>query len=245
MGEDGLASRALIPHWSFQIAQGVAMIPPGGREFSRSISSTLLAGVRAGQSAAWERLVDVWGPLIYGWCRREGLQASDAQDVVQVVLAKIFLNLPTFRRESFRRWVSSITRNEIIDRYRGGLNQPEPIGGSSANQFIQTRADPKCTAPGNNETEPPDHDTNSLLARRVLDVIRTDFSEKTFQAFWRTAVDGLSAPEVAKELRMTPEAVRQAKRRVLERVRGELDAFGVPMPATLEKKQRPKPSAPP
>ena len=62
-----------------------------------------------------------------------------------------------------------------------------------------------------------------LIVHQLLEVIRDDFQEHTFQAFWRTAVDGRSAVDVADELGMTPEAVRAARYRVLKRLREELE----------------------
>jgi RNA polymerase sigma-70 factor (ECF subfamily) len=60
------------------------------------------------------------------------------------------------------------------------------------------------------------------LITHVLDLIRPEFAERTWQAFWRTAIEGGSAPEVAAELSMSAGAVRVAKSRVLQRLREEL-----------------------
>ena len=59
------------------------------------------------------------------------------------------------------------------------------------------------------------------MVRRALDVIRGDFQEQTWLAFLRTAVDGRAASEAAAELNMSQRAVRQAKYRVLQRLREE------------------------
>ena len=63
----------------------------------------------------------------------------------------------------------------------------------------------------------------TYLLRRALELIRVEFEEPTWQAFWRTTADGLSAIDVAAELGLSPGAVRQAKYRVLRRLRQELD----------------------
>lgn len=65
-----------------------------------------------------------------------------------------------------------------------------------------------------------------LLVRQILEVIQTDFEDRTFRAFWRTAVDGLSSAEVGEELGMSAEAVRAARYRVLRRLRQELEEMG-------------------
>ena len=57
---------------------------------------------------------------------------------------------------------------------------------------------------------------------RALELIRNEFQEHTWHAFWRTAVDGRPAKEVGEELSMRPGAVRVAKSRVLQRLRQEV-----------------------
>jgi RNA polymerase sigma-70 factor (ECF subfamily) len=60
------------------------------------------------------------------------------------------------------------------------------------------------------------------LFLRGLDLIRGEFEERTWKAFWQTAVDGRTPREVALEMSMTSGAVRVAKSRVLQRLREEL-----------------------
>ncbi len=64
------------------------------------------------------------------------------------------------------------------------------------------------------------------LIHRALELIRGEFAERTWQAFWRTVVDEQQAADVAKDLGMTPGAVRVAKCRVLQRLR---EALGDPV----------------
>lgn len=54
-------------------------------ESSDFIQSTLLHAVRARDARAWQRLVRLFSPLFYDWCRRQGLQASDAAWQIQMV----------------------------------------------------------------------------------------------------------------------------------------------------------------
>ena len=50
-----------------------------------SVSRTLLERLRRRDPEAWQRLCDVYGPLVYKWCRRAGVGAEDAADVFQEV----------------------------------------------------------------------------------------------------------------------------------------------------------------
>ena len=58
--------------------------------------------------------------------------------------------------------------------------------------------------------------------RRALDQIRPMVEPQTWNAFWNTAVLGRWAPDVAEGLGLNPAAVRQAKSRILRRLRRQL-----------------------
>jgi RNA polymerase sigma-70 factor (ECF subfamily) len=60
------------------------------------------------------------------------------------------------------------------------------------------------------------------LFYRAVDLVRGEFEERTWQAFWRTTIDGQTPRDVGADLHMSPGAVRVAKSRVLHRLREEL-----------------------
>jgi RNA polymerase sigma-70 factor (ECF subfamily) len=64
-----------------------------------------------------------------------------------------------------------------------------------------------------------------MLMRRGLELVQNEFTERTWRAFWCTAVDGRDAHEVGAELGMTAGAVRVAKSRVVSRLRDELQSL--------------------
>jgi RNA polymerase sigma-70 factor (ECF subfamily) len=49
-----------------------------------------------------------------------------------------------------------------------------------------------------------------------------EFEERTWRAFWSTAIEGRSPVDLAGELGMTPAAIRQAESRVLRRLKQEM-----------------------
>ena len=53
--------------------------------------------------------------------------------------------------------------------------------------------------------------------------MRTDFEPQTWQAFWRTTIQGESPSDVAAELGVSKWTVYKAKSRVLQRLRDEFD----------------------
>lgn len=73
--------------------------------------------------------------------------------------------------------------------------------------------------------------------RRALDLVRAEFENRTWDAFWRTAIDGQPAGDVAAQLGMSLHAVYKAKSRVLRRLRQELAGLveTQPLPRAGEK----------
>ena len=63
---------------------------------------------------------------------------------------------------------------------------------------------------------------DGCLSRRALDLVRAEFENRTWEAFWRTAIDGQRPAHVADDLGMSLNAVYKAKSRVLRRLRREL-----------------------
>ena len=63
-------------------------------------------------SAAWDRFVELYTPLLFYWGRRAGLQSADAADLVQDVFEVLLRKLPEFqydRQKSFRSWLRTVT----------------------------------------------------------------------------------------------------------------------------------------
>lgn len=186
-----------------------------------STSTTLLARVKGGDEDAWRRVIRLYGPLVLYWCRRSGLQEADRQDVFQEVFGAAARSISRFRRErssgGFRCWLRKITENKLRDRFRKRLAQGVPTGGTTAyQQLLEIPGEASLTADG-----PVDSEEN-LLLRQALRLVRDEFVPRTWQAFWRSAADGISTAVVADQLNMTPAAVRKAKSRVLQRLREEL-----------------------
>lgn len=186
---------------------------------SSATSRSLLAQVRAEEPQAWERLVQLYAPLVLHWCRASGLQDHDSADVFQDVFQAVVAHVGTFRKEraddTFRGWLRRITQNKLRDHFRKRGREPAGVGGSSA----QDRLDqcPEILV----DDDPSDAGERALFAR-ALESIQAEFEEKTWSAFWRTAVEERPAADVAAELAMTPGGVRVAKSRVLHRLREAL-----------------------
>lgn len=187
-----------------------------------STSLTLLEGVKSQDQAAWERLVGLYSPLVLSWGRQCGLGREDCADVLQDVFAAVAASIADFRRErpgdTFRGWLRVVVRNRIRLHFRRRGQQPVGVGGSTAQMRVQQLPDDLLPDPE------PDDDARerSSLSYAGLELIRAQFEERTWRAFWLTAVESRPSPEVAVELNMSGGAVRQAKYKVLRRLRREL-----------------------
>jgi RNA polymerase sigma-70 factor (ECF subfamily) len=193
----------------------------GGSSPSTGTSRSLLDRIRANESAAWDRLVALYSPLVLHWCRSAGLQDEDSADVFQEVFQAVAGHIDSFRKEqaggTFRGWLRTITQNKIHDHFRRRGKEPAGAGGSAAQARMA-----QMPAPVRPEEEGAEREAERRLFDRALELIRDEFEDRTWQAFWRTAVEGRSAKDVGAELAMSPGAVRVAKSRVLQRLREEL-----------------------
>jgi RNA polymerase sigma-70 factor (ECF subfamily) len=74
----------------------------------------------AGDAAAWEEIVQRYHRRIYNICYRFAGSGDDAQDLTQDVFIKMYKTLNTYdvERGAFMTWVTTITRNLLVDHFR-------------------------------------------------------------------------------------------------------------------------------
>ena len=81
-------------------------------------SASLLERLRDPADArAWQRLVDVYTPLIHSWLCRHAVQQPDLDDLTQDVLTVLVHEMPSFRHNerpgAFRYWLRTVTVNRL------------------------------------------------------------------------------------------------------------------------------------
>ena len=192
-----------------------------------STSSSLLDRVKARDDVAWRRLVSVYGHLVLYWCRGSGVRREDRADVCQDVFRAVAISIDSFQRDqakgTFRGWLRTICRSKIVDHFRRQNRQPTAQGGTDAYERFSEIPDGEPSS----AREASDQET-AVVVNKALSLIRSEFEERTWQAFWRAAVEGQPSGVVAEALEMKPGAVRQAKSRVLHRLREELQQLPEP-----------------
>ena len=82
----------------------------------------LLRRCLAGDAAAWEDIVRRYQRRIYNICYRFAGSAEDADDLTQEVFIKMYKTLGSYdvERGAFMTWVTTITRNLLVDHFRKG-----------------------------------------------------------------------------------------------------------------------------
>ena len=184
-------------------------------------SMTLVGRLRLQDPSAWRQLAELYGPLVYTWVRISGLNEHDAADVVQEVFAAVHASLDRFRKEQpadrFRDWLWTITRRRTCDHLRKLGKQAVAKGGSDAYQQLQEFPEEIPSA-----DDPQTASAEAELVRRALELVRSEFEDRTWQACLQTAVDGRNPADVAADLSMSVGALYVARSRVLKRLRQEL-----------------------
>jgi len=192
-----------------------------------STSSNLLSQLGRHDAEAWRQFVQMYGPVVRYWIRRARLSHSDLADVFQDVFLAVSRNVKDFQRETgvakFRAWLKTITNSKVQDHFRRQGKQPaDAFGGSTALLRLNELADESLDADEQSDVA-LSHSEDTFLAQRTLQIVKKEFSDQSWNAFYRTAIDGLTSQEAAAELGMTPLAVRKAKSRVMQRLKAALD----------------------
>ncbi|MDX1968668.1 MAG: sigma-70 family RNA polymerase sigma factor [Planctomycetaceae bacterium] len=181
-----------------------------------STSVSLFRRLREPQpDAAWQRFVDLYAPLIFRWGCQKGLSPTDAADLVQDVLATLFVKLPEFQYDParrFRGWLRTIVVNRACDLRRRNARLP-------ANAADEVLA--QLTVVDDVDLF-LDAEYCRLLVHRALELLRSEFSSATWEAGRRQLLDGDRAGEVAQQLGLSLNAVYSAKAKLLKRLREEL-----------------------
>jgi len=165
---------------------------------------------------AWQEFVGAYEPFLLRMLIRRGFMDADARDLVQQVFLGVCRSLDQWNSDgiegSFRRWLSGVTRNKG--------RQPLNIGGSD---FL------------NQQLELPDSDVDVAKLQQeydreiflfVAEQVRREFREQSWQAFWKTAVEGQDVARVAIEQGVERGAIYMSRSRIMARIRSRIAELG-------------------
>src|SRR5262245_6083127 len=111
---------------------------------------SLLEGMKQSgtRQEAFDRFCRLYRPGLVARGRGWGLQQSDAEDITQVILLRLWESLRDFDYDpdkgSFRGYLTRVVGNAVTDHFRDRQRHPQPqaVGGTTAHELSQRQADP-------------------------------------------------------------------------------------------------------
>lgn len=180
---------------------------------------SLLFRVRdASDKDAWNRFARLYGPLVYRFGCRNGLQDADASDLTQDVLLSAATAMVRFeydpQRGRFRSWLFTVARHALNRMLTRRTRIPRVFG------HQQGRRDPASQLQDNHELEESWHQDYRLqLFEWAMEQVQPQFEPATWEAFTQTAVGNVEPATVADRLGVSVGAVYIARSRVTGRLR--------------------------
>jgi RNA polymerase sigma-70 factor (ECF subfamily) len=169
----------------------------------------------AGDEAAWEEFASIYRPIIVRIALRKQLQFDDAEDLAQQVLLLVLKNISKWKadpaRARFRTWLQTVVRNATLNALTRRPKE-QASGGTTSLQKINQYPDMA-------DSLWFDLEWQREALRWVAQQVRGEFESKTWTAFWDTAIEQLSAQEVAERIGKSVGAVYIARSRVMQRIK--------------------------
>lgn len=184
-----------------------------------TISTNTLELLKTSDPDAWERTIRRYNQMLFSWCRKSGLKPHDAEDVCQEILNSASASINRFHRakpqDTFRGWLRRITQRRISDFRSSRKSRPESIGGWENQGLLNgiEAAETRQDAESFSLSPAPKH------SPRMVEIVRSEFESKSWDAFWRTTVEEEDSESVARSLGISRNAVYLAKSRILKRFR--------------------------
>lgn len=171
---------------------------------------TLLNRLRdQGSQPDWEHFAKLYYPLVLSWSWRASGSYENALDLTQTVFLNVHRSLHTFTRRgkgALRAWLGQILRNELSDLRAKKF--PDLV---DFNEVIEVQSLRRSAS--------PDAQNYESLFRSACDTARPEFSEKAWDMFDRTFIQGQEIDTVARELGCTHNALYVTRTRIIRRLR--------------------------
>jgi RNA polymerase sigma factor (sigma-70 family) len=191
---------------------------PADRDGDTSLTLLERLQKNPGDPQAWDLFIERYQPRIRHWCLSWGLQDSDADDVAQEVLVKLFAALGKFHYDparSFRAWLKTVTQHAWSDFLAARRKDP-----GRYSERIETIAD---SAQARSDLE---RQIEGAFDVELLDLamhhVKKRVKDSTWEAFRLTALDGLTGVDAAGRLGIPVASVFVAKHRVQKMLQEEV-----------------------
>ena len=195
-------------------------------------SSVLRAVADTGNAAAWNRLFDLYAGFVYSIARSKGLNADDADDIVQIVFSDLARKLPTFaydrEKGRFRSYLIGLVSWRVMDRLRSGKRDAE----LKADFLEEAKA-----AGAGGDGGFADREWQAAAMEEALRRMKPDVRPEHYAAFVASAVEGQDTETVTNLYGISRDNLYQIRARLTEKLREtvakvltEMDSPGVPGP---------------
>ena len=175
---------------------------------------SLLSRVRdPANHAAWREFEAKYRDLILRFCRQRGLQQTDAEDVLQIVLANLVRSLPQFvydpKRGRFRDYLYQAVRSGISRMKK----RPKTLSAALDTSMLHAlEADDESDAEALWHREWINHHF-----RLAMQSIRRTFESRSIDIFERS-MRGESVAQLAQAFSTTEQAVHKVRQRIRARM---------------------------
>ena len=177
-------------------------------------SSVLKAVADTENEAAWNRFFDLYAGFVYSIARSKGLNAVDADDIVQIVFCDLARTMPTFKydREKgrFRSYLSGLVSWRVMDRLRYGKRDAE----LKANFLEEVRS-----AEADGDDAFAEREWQAAAMEEALRRMKPEVRPEHYAAFVASAVEGQDTETVTKLYGISRNNLYQIRTRITEKLR--------------------------
>ena len=178
-------------------------------------SSVVKAVADTENTAAWQRLFDLYAGFVFSIARHKGLNETDADDIVQVVFADLARNLPTFKYDRakgrFRSYLTGLVNWRVIDRLKATKRDAE----LKANFWEEAKA-----VGGDDDFS--EREWQQAALEEALRRIKPDVRPEHYAAFVASTVEGQDTDTVMKLYGISRDSLYQIRKRLTVKLREKL-----------------------
>jgi RNA polymerase sigma-70 factor (ECF subfamily) len=183
---------------------------------------------------SWRDFFNTYWKLIYTVALRRGLTEQEAQEVVQETIISVAKTMADFKYNpakcSFKGWLRHLTDKRIADQFRKRNKNAEsldaaPAGGDTDFITFSQRTPPASDTPD----ALWEQEWQQSLLEAAIENVKKKVSPKQFRLFYRAAVEGHPAGDVARTFEVNIAQVYLARHRVATLVKKEVKALEAKM----------------
>ena len=180
-------------------------------------ASLILRLRNAEDMSAWEEFTEIYEPVVFRVARRRGLQAADAENLVQEVLLSVAQSVSRWverdDRGSFHAWLLRIAHNEAVDMLSQRATRSPGKDGEQGQKLLD------ATSVRNDISSLIEREYERELFRMAAERVQQVVSPQTWQAFRLTEVEGQSVQQAAATLGTSTGHIYVSRSRVMARIK--------------------------